>query len=142
MVAKIVKDLPCLIVRAYSHKLHIKIPWTKLATNPIEVLFDMVECVFAQGKQSYSLVEVKFKFLQNISHYCNKRFPFHMPMFIIFILSPNKLNTTIHSNIIFMVIGYNQNLHFKIHWKKLQKQYYNSFHHILILQTIHTTIWT
>jgi hypothetical protein len=45
-----------------------------------------------------------------------------MPMLIIFVLSPNKLNTTIHSNIRFMVIAYNQNLHFKIHYKKFQKQ--------------------
>ncbi len=37
-----------------------------------------------------------------------------------------------------MVISYNQNLHFRIHCKKLQKQYYNSFHHNLILQKIHT----
>jgi hypothetical protein len=41
MVAKIVKDLPCLVVRTFSHKLHIKIPWTKLATNPIEVVLVM-----------------------------------------------------------------------------------------------------
>jgi hypothetical protein len=41
-----------------------------------------------------------------------------MPMFTIFVLSFNKLNITIHSNIRFMVIAYNQNLHFKIHNKK------------------------
>jgi hypothetical protein len=41
MVANIVKDLPCLIVRAFSHKLDIKIPWTKLATNPIKVVLVM-----------------------------------------------------------------------------------------------------
>jgi hypothetical protein len=35
-----------------------------------------------------------------------------------------------------MVIAYVQNLHFKIHCKKLQKQDYNSFHHNLILQKI------
>ncbi len=40
-----------------------------------------------------------------------------------------------------MVISYNQNLHLRIHSKKLQKQYYNSFHHILILQKVHTTIY-
>jgi hypothetical protein len=78
------------------------------------------------------MVEVKFKFLQNISHYYHNRFAFHMHMFIIFILSLNKLNTTIHSNIRFLVIAYNQNLHFGIHCKKLQKQDYNSFHHNLI----------
>jgi len=33
-------------------------------------------------------------------------------------------------------------MHFRIHCKKLHKQYYNSFHHFLILQKIHTTIWT
>jgi len=53
------------------------------------------------------LVEVKFKFLQNISHYYNNIFAFHMHMFTIYILSLNKLNTTIHSNIKFMVIAYN-----------------------------------
>jgi hypothetical protein len=36
-----------------------------------------------------------------------------------------------------MVIAYNQNLHFKIHCKKLQKQDYNSFHHNLTLQKNH-----
>jgi len=52
-------------------------------------------------------VEVKFKFLQNISHYCNNIFAFHMHMFIIYVLNLNKFNTTIHSNIIIMVIAYN-----------------------------------
>jgi hypothetical protein len=34
-----------------------------------------------------------------------------------------------------MVISYNQNLYFKIHYKKkLQKQDYISFHHIFILK--------
>jgi hypothetical protein len=61
-----------------------------------------------------------------------------MHMFIISILSFNKLNNKIHSNIIFIVIAYNQNLHFIIHYKKLQKQYYNSLHHNLALQKIHT----
>jgi hypothetical protein len=54
------------------------------------------------------------------------------------ILSFNKLNITIPSNIIFMVIAYNQSLHLKKHYKKLQKQDYNSFHHNLIVQKIHT----
>jgi hypothetical protein len=40
-----------------------------------------------------------------------------MPMFIIYVLSINKLNITIHSNITFMVIAYNQNFHFRIHYK-------------------------
>jgi len=83
-----------------------------------------------------SLVEVKFKFMQNISHYCNNIFAFHKHMFIISILSLNKLNNTIHSNIISIVITYNQNLHFRIHCKKLQKQDYNSFHHNLALQRL------
>jgi hypothetical protein len=39
-----------------------------------------------------------------------------------------------------MVISYNQNLHFKIHCKKLQRQDFTSFHHVQILQQIHTTI--
>jgi hypothetical protein len=53
------------------------------------------------------MLEMKFKFLQNTSHYYNNIFAFHMHMFTISILSLNKLNTTIHSNIIFMVITYN-----------------------------------
>jgi len=53
------------------------------------------------------LVEVKFKSLQNISHYLNNIFAFHMPMFTIYVLSLNKFNTTIHFNIIFMVVAYN-----------------------------------
>jgi len=57
-----------------------------------------------------------------------------MHMFTIPILSFNKLNITIHSNIKFMVIAYNENLHFRIYCTKLQKQDYNSFHHNLILQ--------
>jgi hypothetical protein len=84
------------------------------------------------------MVEVKFKFLHNISHYCNNIFAFHMSMFTIFILSLNKFDIIIHSNIKFMVIVYNQNLHFKIHCKKLHKQDYNSFHHNLRLEKIHT----
>ncbi len=39
-------------------------------------------------------------------------------MFIISILSLNKLNTTIHSNIKFMVIAYNKKIDFRIHCKK------------------------
>ncbi len=54
-----------------------------------------------------NLVEVKFKFLQDILHYYNNIFAFHVHMFTISILSLNKLNTTIHSNIIFMAIAYN-----------------------------------
>jgi hypothetical protein len=61
-----------------------------------------------------------------------------MFMFIIYVLSLNKLNTTIHSNIKFMVIAYNQNLYFKIYYEKFQKQYYNSIHHNLTLQEIHS----
>jgi hypothetical protein len=53
------------------------------------------------------MVEMKFKFLQNISHYYNNIFAFHMHMFTISVLSFNKLNITIHSNIRFMVITYN-----------------------------------
>jgi hypothetical protein len=84
------------------------------------------------------MVEMKLKFLQNVSHYYNNIFAFHVAMFIIFVSSLNKLNITIHSNIRFMVIAYNQNMHFKIHCKKLHKQDYNSFHHNLTLQKIHT----
>lgn len=45
------KDLPCSIVRAFARQLSIKIPWTKLATDPIEVVLDTVECVLAEGKE-------------------------------------------------------------------------------------------
>jgi hypothetical protein len=79
------------------------------------------------------MVKVKFKFLQNISQYCNNKLAFHMAMLIIFVLNLNKRTTTIHSKIKFMVIAYNHNLHFRIHCKKFQKQNYNSFHHNLTL---------
>jgi hypothetical protein len=39
-----------------------------------------------------------------------------------------------------MVITYNQNLHFRIHKTKLQKQDYNSLHCDLIIQKIHTKV--
>jgi hypothetical protein len=65
------------------------------------------------------VVEVKLKFLHNISYYNNNGFAFHRHMFIIFVLSLNKLNSTIHFNIRFIVIAYNQNLNFRIHCKKL-----------------------
>ncbi len=84
------------------------------------------------------MVKMKLKFLQNISHYCNNIFSIHMHMFIIHVLSFNKLDITIHSNVKFMVIAYNQNLHFRIHYKNLHKQDYNPFHHNLILLKIHT----
>ncbi len=89
-------------------------------------------------QDGHQMVEMEFKFLQNISHYCNNKFAFHMHMFIFFVLNFNKLNITIRSYMRFMVITYNQNLHFIIHCKKPQKQYYNSFHHNLILHKIHT----
>ncbi len=60
---------------------------------------------------------MKLKFLQNISHYYNKKFSLHMHMFIIYVLNLNKINTTIHSNIRFMIIAYKQNLNFRIHCK-------------------------
>jgi hypothetical protein len=50
---------------------------------------------------------MKFKFLHYISHYYNNIFTFHMHMFTIYVLSLKKINTTIHSNIRFMVIAYN-----------------------------------
>jgi hypothetical protein len=59
-------------------------------------------------------------------------------MFTIYVLNLNKINTIIHSNIRFMVIAYNQNLHFRIHYKKFHKQNYDSFHHNLTLHEIHT----
>jgi hypothetical protein len=45
--------------------------------------------------------------MQIISDYCNNKFAFHMHLFIILVLSFNKLNIAIHSNIGFMVIAYN-----------------------------------
>jgi hypothetical protein len=59
-------------------------------------------------------------------------------MVTIYVLSLHKLNTTIHSNIKFIIIAYSHNLHFGICYKKLQKQDYNSFHHNLTLQKFHT----
>jgi hypothetical protein len=41
--------------------------------------------------------------------------------------------TVLFIKTIFMVISYNQDLHFKIHYRKLRKQDYNSFHHFFIL---------
>jgi hypothetical protein len=38
-----------------------------------------------------TLVEVKFEFMWNISHYCNNIFAFHMPMFIIFVFSLQQI---------------------------------------------------
>ncbi len=84
------------------------------------------------------MVEVKLKFLQNISHYYNNIFAFHIPIFTIYSLSLNKFNITIHSHFKFMVIVYNQDLHFRIHCKNVHKQYYNSFHHNLTLEKINT----
>jgi hypothetical protein len=98
----------------------------------------LMTCVSMVLIIALNIVEMKLKFLHNISHYYNNIYAFHMHMFIISILNFNKLNTTIHSNIIFMVITYNQNLHFKIHCKKNQKQDYNSCHHKVTLQKIHT----
>jgi hypothetical protein len=45
-----VKNLPCSVVRTFARELQIKIPWTRLATDPIEVILDTVECVFAKDK--------------------------------------------------------------------------------------------
>jgi len=45
--------------------------------------------------------------MKNISHYYNNIFAFHMHMGIIYVLSLNELNITIHSIIRFMVIAYN-----------------------------------
>jgi hypothetical protein len=76
------------------------------------------------------MVEFKFKLLHDISHYYNNIFAFHMPMFIIYVLSLNKLNIAIHLNIIFMVITYNQNLDFIIHYKKISNNI--TIHFIII----------
>jgi len=53
---------------------------------------------------TWECVKMRFKFLQNISHYYNNIFSFHMHMFTILVLSLNKLNTTIHFNIKFMLL--------------------------------------
>lgn len=44
------KNLPCSVVRTFARELQIRIPWTRLATDPIEVILDTVECVFAKDK--------------------------------------------------------------------------------------------
>ena len=36
-------------MRTFARELQIKIPWTQLATKPVEVLLDTVECVFKEG---------------------------------------------------------------------------------------------
>jgi hypothetical protein len=69
------------------------------------------------------LVEVKFNFCIIIPHYYNNKFALHMHTSIIFALILNTFNIAIHQNTVFMVISYKQNLHVKIHCKKLQKQY-------------------
>jgi len=57
-----------------------------------------------------------------------------MHTFTIFAIILNTPNSIVHSNTKFVVISYNQNLQFKIQCRKIQKQNYNLFHHILILQ--------
>eukprot|EP00897_Mesotaenium_endlicherianum_P007055 jgi/Mesen1/6378/ME000329S05550 len=39
------KGLPCSIVRTFARELQVKIPWTSLASEPIEILLDTVECI-------------------------------------------------------------------------------------------------
>ncbi len=56
-----------------------------------------------------------------------------MHTFTIFALILNTPNSIVHSNTIFVVISYNQNLQFKIQCRKIQRQNY-IFHHILIIQ--------
>jgi hypothetical protein len=56
-----------------------------------------------------------------------------MDTFTILALIFNIFNTAIHLNTKFMVISYNQNMHFRIHCKKFQKQDYILIHDILIL---------
>jgi hypothetical protein len=82
----------------------------------------------------------EIEFLQNISLYCNNIFAFHMHIFTISTLIFRIFNISIKKNTKFMVTSSNHNLPFRIHYKKLQKQNHNSFHHMLMLQTIHTTI--
>jgi len=64
--------------------------------NVQNALTSIMATMCSNHKQMW-MVEVKFKFLQNISHYCNNIFAFHMHVFTIFVLNLNKLNTTIHS---------------------------------------------
>jgi hypothetical protein len=59
---------------------------------------------------------------------------YNMHTFTISALILNTHNSTIHLNTRFMVISYNHNLYFKIQCRKIQRQDYNSFHYILILQ--------
>ncbi len=99
----------CLLLKWHSGVILGTKWWVKMLTDRTKRLVGL-------------LVEMKFKFLHNISHTYNNIFAFHMPMFINSILSLYKLNNTIHSNIKFMVIACNHNLHFRIHYKKLQKK--------------------
>jgi hypothetical protein len=53
-----------------------------------------------------------------------------MHTFIVFTLILNTHAFTIHEKTKFMVILCNQNLHFKAQCRKIQRQNYNSLHHI------------
>jgi hypothetical protein len=107
------------------------IPFLKLFVVHHSLVGKLLTCnIFFQCSCS-CMVEVKFKFLQNISNYYNNIFAFHMHVFTIFVLSFSKLNATIHSNIKFMVIAYNQNLHFRIHCKNSRNNI--TIHFIIIL---------
>eukprot|EP00898_Chlorokybus_atmophyticus_P004731 jgi/Chlat1/5259/Chrsp33S05096 len=44
---EVLQNFPGRVVRTFARELHIKIPWTRLASEPIEVVLDTVECVFA-----------------------------------------------------------------------------------------------
>jgi hypothetical protein len=85
------------------------------AINHVKSFFCAIRilvCLFVQ------LIQLKFKFLQNISHFYNNIFAFHKHVFIIYVLSFNNLNIIVRPHIIFIIIAYNHNLHFIIHCKK------------------------
>jgi len=78
-----------------------------LTIHVFYVVRSMMRLKFSGDIFVVHMVQVEFKFLHNISHYYNNIFAFHMHVFTIHVLSLNKFNITIHSNIKFMVIAYN-----------------------------------
>jgi hypothetical protein len=82
----------------------------------------------------------EFNAYKIIPHYCNNVFALQMYTFTIFALIFNTLNSpfikTPHSRIFHIT----EICTLKYIVKKLQKQDFNSFHNVLLLHQIHTTI--
>jgi hypothetical protein len=114
-----------------SHNVHS--PLTTCAFGWFTKLDDPSSCKDCSKFLSSSYGKHEIYFLHNISLYYNNKFAFHMHIFIVSTLILHIFNTTVLWNTIFMVISSNQNLPFIIHYKKLHKQNYNSFHHVLML---------